>query len=51
MSYYITNSKRKDKKYVLITPDNKKINFGALGMSDYTIHKDDERKKRYIARH
>ena len=40
MSYYITNSRRKDKKYVLITPDNKKINFGS-NMSNYTIHKDD----------
>lgn len=25
--------------------------FGAKGMSDYTIHKDDERKQRYISRH
>ena len=25
--------------------------FGAKGMSDYTIHKDIERKKRYIDRH
>ncbi len=29
----------------------KTIHFGAKGMSDYTIHKDDERKKRYLARH
>ena len=29
----------------------KKISFGAAGMSDYTHHKDPERKKRYIARH
>jgi len=27
------------------------IHFGAAGMSDYTIHKDPERRKRYIARH
>ncbi len=29
----------------------KTINFGAKGMSDYTIHKDPERKQRYIERH
>jgi hypothetical protein len=27
------------------------IRFGAFGMSDYTIHKDDQRKSNYIARH
>jgi hypothetical protein len=27
------------------------VSFGAKGMSDYTIHKDDERKDRYLARH
>jgi hypothetical protein len=39
------------KKYLVITPDNKKIRFGANGYSDYTIHKDPKRKERYIARH
>ena len=29
----------------------KTTHFGAKGMSDYTIHKDPERKKRYITRH
>jgi len=29
----------------------KTISFGSKGMSDYTIHKDAERKKRYITRH
>ena len=29
----------------------KKTNFGARGMSDYTIHKDKERRERYRARH
>lgn len=28
-----------------------KVSFGAKGMSDYTIHKDKERKRRYIERH
>ena len=31
--------------------DNKKISFGAYGMSDYTKHKDKDRKNRYLERH
>jgi hypothetical protein len=27
------------------------VSFGAKGMSDYTKHKDEERKKLYLARH
>jgi hypothetical protein len=30
---------------------NKSIKFGAKGMSDFTIHKDTERRDRYISRH
>jgi hypothetical protein len=33
------------------TGREKSIRFGAFGMSDYTIHKDDKRKNNYIARH
>jgi len=33
------------------TGREKKISFGSAGMSDYTIHKDPERKQRYITRH
>ena len=29
----------------------KTVHFGASGMSDYTKHRDDERKKRYLNRH
>ena len=39
------------KKYYIITNDNKKVYFGAAGYSDFTIHKDEERKLRYIKRH
>ena len=31
--------------------NNKKISFGAYGLSDYTIHKDKDRKNRYLERH
>ena len=36
---------------MMITPDNTKYHFGASGMSDYTINKDDDRKQNYIIRH
>ena len=41
-------------KFKVIIQSNtsrKTIKFGAYGYSDYTIHKDPERKKRYILRH
>lgn len=52
----IKKSTKKDKKlmatFVNCGNSRKKVvHFGAAGMSDYTIHKDPERKKRYIARH
>jgi hypothetical protein len=52
----IKKSTKADKKMMAIFTDcqsgrDKTIHFGAKGMSDYTIHKDDERKKRYINRH
>ncbi len=50
MEVRIQKSKRKDKKYDAVV-DGKTISFGAKGYSDYTIHKDDERKERYMKRH
>ena len=47
----ITKSKTKDKKYDAIIDGQKTIHFGAKGYSDFTIHKDEERKDRYINRH
>ena len=47
----IEKSTRKDKKYMATLNSNKHIHFGQTGYSDYSQHKDDERKQRYIARH
>ncbi len=51
----IKPSKIKGKKLTAVFyEDNKKIkttHFGAEGMSDYTINKDDKRKDRYLSRH
>ena len=47
-----TNSK---KKYMAVFYENgkkkKTTHFGCAGMSDYTKHKDKERKQRYMNRH
>ncbi len=47
------NVKKKYKVYIISkkTGREKKIEFGSAGMSDFTIHKDEERKLRYIKRH
>lgn len=52
----IINSTRKEKKLMAKFYDNdrnkvKTSHFGSAGMSDYTKHKDDERKERYLVRH
>jgi len=50
----IKKSPKKDKKYVASFCKNgriKQTHFGAKGMSDYTKHKDKQRKSRYIQRH
>ena len=47
----LKKSRTKDKKYDAVIDGNKTIHFGAKGYSDFTIHKDEERKGRYITRH
>ena len=56
MKVEIKPSTQKTKKLMAIFYDDngKKIkttHFGSAGMSDYTIHKDKERKQRYLDRH
>ena len=51
MFYFPYVSDKTHKKFYIITNDNKRVYFGQAGASDYTIHKDDERKLRYIKRH
>lgn len=49
--FILQRSPKKDKKFMVVTPSGKKIYFGATGYSDYTKHKDIERKERYVTRH
>lgn len=49
----IVIKKSRDKKHKLEAhfSNGKVVRFGAKGYSDYTVHKDRDRMKRYIARH
>jgi hypothetical protein len=50
MEYTIGPSSRAAKKYMVTTPTGKVIHFGAAGYDDYTTHKDEKRKARYLSR-
>lgn len=51
----LEQSRRKGKKlkavFRLDTGRTKTIHFGAIGYEDFTTHKDEARKQRYIERH
>ncbi len=51
IKYHPYKTDKPAKKYYIITEKNKKVYFGASGYSDFTIHKDEARKQRYINRH
>lgn len=46
----LRKSSNPDKKYDAFV-EGKKVSFGAKGYSDFTQHKDNERKQRYLDRH
>jgi len=47
----LTKSPNAKKKYRAIIDGKKSVDFGAKGYSDYTIHGDPQRMKRYLTRH
>jgi hypothetical protein len=49
--YYPYQANDGKHKYYIITKSGRKISFGAVGYSDFTKHKDEDRKQRYINRH
>ena len=51
MEIIIKKSTKSNKKLDAIIDGKKTVSFGARGYSDYTLHKDDERKNRYVNRH
>ena len=51
MEVVISPSKNKSKKFDAVINGTKTISFGDSSYSDYTEHKDKDRKDAYIARH
>lgn len=47
----IINSPNSLKKYRAVFSDGRHTDFGASGYEDFTTHKDENRKDRYIMRH
>ena len=43
-------SSRKNNKYMVKLPGGKKVHFGSTKYEDYTIHKDKERRDKYLSR-
>ena len=43
-------SKRKNNKYMATLPGGKKVHFGSPKYPDFTIHKDKERRDKYLSR-
>ena len=51
MEVVITKSKKPDKKYDARVDGTKTVSFGQKMASDFTKHKNTDRKERYIDRH
>ena len=51
MEAVVQKSRRKDKKLDAVIDGKKTISVGQKHASDFTLHEDDDRKERYIARH
>jgi hypothetical protein len=51
MHVEISPSDRKDKKFKAVIDNRRTVHFGSKGASDFTLHKDSERKQRYLDRH
>ena len=51
MREVILKKSTNDNKKYDANVEGKKVSFGAKGYSDFTQHKDTERKQRYIDRH
>ena len=49
--YKLKKSPKAGKKFRVITAEGKKIDFGAKGYSDYTLHKNSFRMRLYVGRH
>ena len=51
MKVKLIKSPKPEKKWRVLFEDGKHVDFGQKGYSDFTIHKDPTRMKRYLTRH
>jgi len=51
MKVKLIKSPKPEKKWRVLFEDGKHVDFGQKGYSDFTIHKDPMRMKRYLTRH
>ena len=51
MNVIIKKSDNQNKKNMAVIDNKKTIHFGAKMYEDYTLHKNDTRKKSYLSRH
>jgi hypothetical protein len=51
MQIQISPSDKKAKKFKAVLDNKRTVYFGSQGASDFTLHKDEARKQRYISRH
>ena len=49
--YKLSKSPKSDKKFRIVTPSGRSIDFGAKGYSDFTLHKNPQRMRLYVQRH
>lgn len=50
-TYTLQKSTNKSKKWMVVTPEGRRVHFGGAGYSDYTRHRDEDRMRRYLKRH
>ena len=43
-------SDRKDKKYMVLTPEGKRVHFGNINFEDYSHHNNESRRDNYLKR-
>lgn len=51
MSVILRRANNSTHKFMAQFPDGTKVRFGLKGYSDYTIHKDSARMRKYLTRH
>lgn len=51
MVIFLKKNPTSEKKFRVTFEDGKHVDFGARGYSDFTLHKDPARMKRYLQRH